>query len=196
MTDPNNIVIEDHRYFATMKNNTTIEEIDPSSINDAEFKKVSVKSEEELEMSIRQSPCIADLANATNITVNDMNQKISYNLTLPLFCKLLLKNNKESKLAVKYKTTARCLELKIDRNNVVYEDVIKEKRVIKDSYFQGKQPDGIPSIIDSGLINTMLENLQHSLNIHFLGDEYRHASGNVYYKCYDTHDFLSPELLD
>ena len=147
-------------------------------------------------MCIKQSPCVANLANAINITVNDMDQQISYDLTLPLFCKLLLKNNKESKIAVKYKTTARCLELKIDRNNVVYEDLVKEKSVIKNSYFYGKRPDGIPSIIESSLINTMLDNLQHSLNVHFLGDEYCHASGDVYYKCYDTHDFLSPELLD
>ena len=112
-------MIEDHRYFATMKNNT-IEEVDPRSINDAEFQKVSIKTEEELEMCIKQSPCVANLGNAITITVNDMDQKISYDLTLPLFCKLLLRNNKESKIALKYKTTARCLELKIDRNNVVY----------------------------------------------------------------------------
>ena len=146
-------------------------------------------------MSIRQSPCIADLANATNI-VNDMKQKISYSLTLPLFCKLLLKNNKESKLDVRYRNTSRCLELKVDRNNVVYENVVKEKQVIKDSYFQGKRPDGIPSIINSELINTMLENLQHSLNLHYLGDDYRNTARGVYYKCHNTHNFLSPEFFD
>ena len=88
-------MIEDHRYFATMNNK--IEEIHPRSINDSDFQKVSVKTEEELEMCIKQSQCVANLGNAVNIIVNDMDQKISYDLPLPLFCKLLLRNSKNRK---------------------------------------------------------------------------------------------------
>ena len=194
MTDTTDIIIEDHRYFATMNNK--IEEIHPSSINDSDLQKVSVKTEEDLEKCIKQSPCVANLGNAVNIVVNDIDQKISYDLPLPLFCKLLLKNSKESKIDLKYKTTARCLELKIDRNNVIYEDLVKEKSVIRNSYYYGRRPDGLPSIIDSSLINTMVDNLQHSLNVHFLGDDYLKNAEDLYFRYYDTHDFLSTDITD
>ena len=176
--------------------NNKIEEIHPSSINDSDFQKVSVKTEEDLEKCIKQSPCVANLGNAVNIVVNDIDQKISYDLPLPLFCKLLLKNSEESKIDLKYKTTARCLELKIDRNNVIYEDLVKEKSVIRNSYYYGRRPDGLPSIIDSSLINTMVDNLQHSLNVHFLGDDYLKNAEDLYFRYYDTHDFLSTDITD
>ena len=194
MTDTTAIIIEDHRYFATVNNQ--IEEMNPNSINKSDFEKVSVKTEEDLEKCIEQSPCVAKLGNAVNIVIDDIDKKISYDLPMPLFCKLLLKNSKESKLDIKYKTTARCLELKIDRNNVVYENLVKDKSVIRNSYFYGKRPDGLPSIIDSSLINTMVENLQHSLNIHFLGDDYLKDAEDLYFRYYDTHDFSSTDITD
>ena len=194
MTDTTAIIIEDHRYFATVNNQ--IEEMNPNSINKSDFEKVSVKTEEDLEKCIEQSPSVAKLGNAVNIVIDDIDKKISYDLPMPLFCKLLLKNSKESKLDIKYKTTARCLELKIDRNNVVYENLVKDKSVIRNSYFYGKRPDGLPSIIDSSLINTMVENLQHSLNIHFLGDDYLKDAEDLYFRYYDTHDFSSTDITD
>ena len=194
MTDTSAIIIEDHRYFATVNNQ--IEEMNPSSINKSDFEKVSVKTEEDLEKCIEQSPCVAKFGNAVNIVINDIDKKISYDLPMPLFCKLLLKNSKESKLDIKYKTTARCLELKIDRNNVIYENLVKDKSVIRNSYFYGKRPDGLPSIIDSSLINTMVENLQHSLNIHFLGDDYLKDAEDLYFRYYNTHDFPSTDITD
>ena len=194
MTDSTAIIIEDHRYFATVNNQ--IEEMTPNSINKSDFEKVSVKTEEDLEKCIEQSPCVSKLGNAANIVIDDIDKKISYDIPMPLFCKLLLQNSKESKLDIKYKTTSRCLELKIDRNNVVYEKVEKDKSVIRNSYFYGKRPDGLPSIIDCSLINTMIDNLQHSLNIHFFGDAYLKDAEQLYFRYYDTHDFSSTDITD
>ena len=79
---------------------------------------------------------------------------------------------------------------------MVYENLVKDKSVIRNSYFYGKRPDGLPSIIDSSLINTMVENLQHSLNIHFLGDDYLKDAEDLYFRYYDTHDFSSTDITD